>query len=385
MAEETANGAPIRVQPGPANYWSYNGAISELERLFTWRELDRAVWVAGENAESAAAPYLPPAWRNPGASRFRFTGHCTREFVDWMASQSLHDATVIVGIGGGAALDSAKALSIKLALPFVAIPTIAATCAATTPLSVWYTSEGKALGFEVFRHAAEAVLVEPRIILGAPPKYFRAGLADTLAKWYEADILCEGKIDLPFTAQLGLQTAKWIATTLLEKGESALEAMRWQELTPEFLDVMDAILAGGGLVGGLGERHTRVAAAHAVHNGLSALPETAAHLHGTKVAYGLLVQSALIGSKRKLSALIRKFRALKLPVSLVDLGVNPGDRAKLAAIANAALAPHESIHLLPFPVDADRLIEAIDLVETISEETDECHQQARGPLDSANL
>ncbi len=49
------------------------------------------------------------------------------------------------------------------------------------------------------------------------------------------------------------------------------------------------------MVGGLGDRFTRVAAAHAVHNGLTVLPQTEKFLHGTKVAYGILVQSALLG------------------------------------------------------------------------------------------
>ncbi len=45
-----------------------------------------------------------------------------------------------------------------------------------------------------------------------------------------------------------------------------------QQLTQSFCDVVD--VAGGGMVGGLGDRFTRVAAAHAVHNGLTVLPQT---------------------------------------------------------------------------------------------------------------
>ena len=72
--------------------------------------------------------------------------------------------------------------------------------------------------------------------------------------------------------------------------------MRQETITHDFIFVIDAIIAGAGLVGGLGERYTRIATAHAVHNGLSVLPESASHLHGQKVAYGLLVQCALQGN-----------------------------------------------------------------------------------------
>ena len=58
------------------------------------------------------------------------------------------------------------------------------------------------------------------------------------------------------------------------------------------------------MVGGLGDRFTRVAAAHAcADNGLTVLPQTEKFLHGTKVAYGTLVQSALLGQDDVLAQL----------------------------------------------------------------------------------
>lgn len=54
--------------------------------------------------------------------------------------------------------------------------------------------------------------------------------------------------------------------------------------------MVDAIIAGGGMVGGLGERYTRVAAAHAVHNGLTVLPQRKIPARN-EVAYGILVQA----------------------------------------------------------------------------------------------
>ncbi len=63
--------------------------------------------------------------------------------------------------------------------------------------------------------------------------------------------------------------------------------MWWRRLSP-----------AAGWLAGWGERYTRVAAAHAVHNGLTVLPQTDKFLHGTKVAYGILVQSALLGQGR---------------------------------------------------------------------------------------
>lgn len=364
----------IRVQSGPANYYSYPGAIDELAKAYDKGTLSRAVWISGARAERAAAPFIQPDIGFSAAQRFRFAGHVTHSFVNGVAAQLRTDTSLAIGIGGGGAIDATKALASKIDIPFVAIPTIAATCAAFTPLSVWYGDDGAALGYEVFHKGAEFVLVEPRIILAAPSEYLKAGLADTLAKWYEADILCSRETSIPHTARLGRDIAKTLRDILLEKGEPAFAAAAKGELTDDFIEVIDTIIAGGGLVGGLGERYTRIAAAHAVHNGLSALPESSAYLHGLKVAYGILVQAAIyaihIGNAEssELLDLTRRFRSLGLPSSLRDFRIDPNDGSKINRFIEATILPQESIHLLPFPVTKDTLARAIALVERIRDE-----------------
>ncbi len=153
----------------------------------------------------------------------------------------------------------------------MAIPTIAATCAAWTPLSVWYNDAGQALNFEIFDDANfPGAGRTARIILNAPAEYLLAGIGDTLAKWYEAVVLAPQPKALPLTVRLGINGALAIRDVLLASSETALADQRRGDLTQAFRDVVGgAIIAGGGMVGGLGERYTGVAAAHAVHNGLT--------------------------------------------------------------------------------------------------------------------
>lgn len=270
----------------------------------------------------------------------------------------------MIGVGGGALLDTAKALARRLGLPFVAVPTIAATCAAWTPLSVWYNDAGQALHYEIFDDANFMVLVEPEIILNAPQEYLLAGIGDTLAKWYEAVVLAPQPETLPLTVRLGINNAQAIRDVLLNSSEQALSDQQKQQLTQSFCDVVDAIIAGGGMVGGLGDRFTRVAAAHAVHNGLTVLPQTEKFLHGTKVAYGILVQSALLGQDDVLAQLTEAYQRFHLPTTLAELEVDINNQAEIDKVIAHTLRPVESIHYLPVTLTPDTLRAAFEKVES---------------------
>lgn len=360
------NNTDIRVVTGPANYFSHPDSLQRLNDFFTPEQLSRAVWIYGEKAMAGARPFLPESASAPGSTQLLFTGHCSEREVNTLVERAGHDRSVVIGVGGGALLDTVKAVARRLDLPCVAIPTIAATCAAWTPLSVWYNDAGQALQFEIFDDANYLVLVEPRIILNAPAEYLLAGIGDTLAKWYEAVVLAPNPETLPLTVRLGINGALAIRDVLLESSESALADQQRGELTQAFRDVVDAIIAGGGMVGGLGERFTRVAAAHAVHNGLTVLPQTDAFLHGTKVAYGILVQCALLGQDEVLTQLINAYQRFNLPTTLAALNVDIHNRSELDKVIAHTLRPVESIHFLPVELTPQTLRAAFEKVENFT-------------------
>lgn len=352
----------IRVVPGPANYFSHPGSLAHLDDFFTPEQLSRAVWIYGERAIEGARPYLPESFNATGAKHLLFKGHCSERDVTHLVNASGGEASVVIGVGGGAVMDTVKAVARRLGVPFVGIPTIAATCAAWTPLSVWYNDAGQALQFEIFDDANYLVLVEPQIILNAPAEYLLAGIGDTLAKWYEAAVLAPEPENLPLTVRLGLNGALAIRDVLLERSEEALADQQRGDQTQAFRDVVDAVIAGGGL----GERYTRVAAAHAVHNGLTVLPQTEKYLHGTKVAYGILVQSALLGQEDVLAQLVAAYQRFNLPTTLRALEVDIHNRDELDKVIAHTLRPVESIHFLPITLSPDVLRAAFEKVESFS-------------------
>ncbi|PUV60331.1 oxidoreductase, partial [Cronobacter sakazakii] len=91
----------------------------------------------------------------------------------------------------------------------------------------------------------------------------------------------------------------------------------------------------------------------AVHNGLTVLPQTEKFLHGTKVAYGILVKSALRGQDDVLAQLITAYRRFHRPTRLSELDVDIHNTAEIDRVIAHTLRPVESIHYLPVTLTPD--------------------------------
>ena len=87
-----------------------------------------------------------------------------------------------------------------------------------------------------------------------------------------------------------------------------------------------------------------------MHNGLTVLPQTEKFLHGTKVAYGILVQSALLGQDDVLAQLTGAYQRFHLPTTLAELEVDINNQAEIDKVIAHTLRPVESIHYLPVDV-----------------------------------
>lgn len=103
----------IRVVPGPANYFSHPGSLERLSDFFSADQLASGVglWRARHGRRRTfSAGGLPPA----GGEKILFTGHCSERDVAGLVQASGDDRAVVIGVGGGALLDSAKVLARRL-------------------------------------------------------------------------------------------------------------------------------------------------------------------------------------------------------------------------------------------------------------------------------
>ncbi|MDG2990474.1 iron-containing alcohol dehydrogenase family protein [Candidatus Synechococcus calcipolaris G9] len=289
-----------------------------------------------------------------------FSGECSEVSLASLKSQAKqHRADVILGVGGGKSLDTAKLLGEQTHCPVVTIPSSGATCAAWTALSNIYSPDG-AFAYDVpLAHCPALLILDYQLVQTAPRRTLVAGIGDALAKWYEASISSGHSTQ---TLVIGaVQQARVLRDILLQKSLPALNSSDgdWQE-------VVDGTVLMAGLIGGLGGAQCRTVAAHAIHNGLTHLPESKQTLHGEKVAYGILVQLRLEeliqGSQLARSGrqqLCQFYQQVGLPMSLTDLGLAGVSLEGLQNVAEIACAKESDIHRLPFAVSPDQVLAAM--------------------------
>ncbi|MFZ9228391.1 MAG: iron-containing alcohol dehydrogenase family protein [Prochlorococcaceae cyanobacterium] len=286
---------------------------------------------------------------------------CCEEDLDPLTEQAAAGAVdAVIAVGGGKVLDGGKLLADRLQLPCITVPTSAATCAGWTALANVYSPEG-AFRYDVaLSRCPELLVFDHALVRQAPPRTLASGIADAMAKWYEASVSSAGSSD--GLIQQAVQMARVLRDQLLLDAESAMadpSAEAWSR-------VAEACGLSAGLIGGIGGARCRTVAAHAVHNGLTQLSACHHQLHGEKVGFGILVQlrleEVLGGSQLAAQArrqLLPFLGALGLPLTLADLGLAQASLADLQQVCDFACRPGSDLHHLPFAVSSADLLAAL--------------------------
>jgi glycerol dehydrogenase len=297
----------------------------------------------------------------PGVTLAIFGGECTAAEIDRLLALS-SGAGVILGIGGGKAIDAAKGVQIATSRPLVVVPTIAATDAPTSRLSVVYTADHAPAEVRLMAANPAVVLVDTTVLAQAPARFFSAGVGDALSKKYEA-AACAAAGGLNFHGYappaLALQMAEFCHATLLADAPAALAAVRHQTTDAAFERVIEATI----LLSGLAFESGGLSVPHALIRGLATVPELAGALHGEQVAYGLLVHLALADDLAPLERLIPLYRTLGLPMSLADMGYRSDPAAMIPDIARTTIARASYIRNFAFEITPERLEAALHATE----------------------
>ena len=290
----------------------------------------------------------------------RFGGESSEEEIERLASVAKEQGCdVVVGMGGGKAIDTAKAVGYAVQARVAIVPTIASTDAPTSAVAVIYTAAGAFLRYLFLPRNPDLVLVDTQVIAEAPVRYLVAGMGDALSTWFEADACrtayapnqCGGLGTLA-----GYALARLCYDTIREYGLAARIACarRW---SPRRV----ACRGGQHAAERAGIRDAGLAAAHSIHNGLTRLPATHAYFHGEKVALGVLASLFLTDRPSQVVREVYDFcESVGLPTTLADVGfLAAASDDDLRLVAEAACGAGETIHHEPCPVSAEAVVAAL--------------------------
>jgi glycerol dehydrogenase len=273
-------------------------------------------------------------------------------------------ANAVIGVGGGVSADTCKAVAHKLGARIITVPTIATSNADCSALSVVYTEAHEFEEYLLYPKNPDVVIVDSKIIAQGPPGSISKGMGDALACRFEAEACRASESE---TLAGGLSTSAGMAFTdlcfdyLMKYGLAAKLATDKGLLTPAVENIIEAIK----LLSGVGFESTGLAAAHAMHNGLTTIPEVYKNKdHGEIVAFCTITQTIL--ENRDIDEtldLIDWCVKVGLPVTLSELG-NISD-TDLKKASEKACDPADTMHCMPFTVTPDMAVDAFLMADIL--------------------
>jgi len=295
-----------------------------------------------------------------------FQGEVTHaEIITLARVASDFGAEMVVGLGGGKALDTAKGVALRLGTRSVSVPTIASNDGPASAAIAVYDEHHIMQDILQLPRNPELVLVDTQIIANAPVRFLRAGIGDAISKKFEAEACAAAGANtlLGTPASLtGLMAAEASYRIIREHAAAAMQAVRNRQTDAG----LEALIEATVLLSTLSFENGGLSLAHALARGFSYLERAKGTLHGDHVAYGLLVQ--LVMEKRDpgfIAEILSFYREIGLFTRLADFGLDSPSDKEIRELAENSMVSPSAARFAP-SVDADQLEAAIHQVEVLS-------------------
>ena len=356
----------------PSRYVQGAGCIAEIG-IHAARMGTKALFTGGKTALQVCGSRVEASLKDSkvGCHKEAFRGECSiKEISRLVGIAKANSADLVIAAGGGKAIDTGKAVGYEMKIPVIVAPTIAASDAPCAAVSVIYSEHGVFERLLILPRNPDCVLVDTTVVANAPVEFLVSGMGDALATHWEADTCARSCKPHPLTGACpptlsSLALARLCHDTLLEYGLQAKLAVEKKSVTP----AVEAVVEANILLSGLGFESGGLAAAHAVHNGLTVLEASRAKFHGQKVAFGVVTQMVLEDRPARDRDQVLDFcLSVGLPVCLEDVGLSDPSREDIRKVAEATTAAGETIHSTWFPVTAEMVESAIWAADALGKE-----------------
>lgn len=279
------------------------------------------------------------------------------------------DVEIVVGLGGGKTLDTAKGVAENLDAKLVIAPTAASADAPTAGLSVIYTEDGTFDHYSYYKQHSDLVLMDTEVIAKAPVRTLISGIGDALATNLEAKITAQ-RYGVTFNGRGGIPTLAGQA--IAQASEDALWNYAYEAIISTqqgiVTQALDNVIEANTLLSGLGFENGGLAAAHAIQDGFTAIHGDIHKLtHGEKVAFGTLAQLVLQGaSHEEIERYLTFYVTVGLPVTLEQVHLDNLSDEDFEKIGKKAVDPSETMSNMPFEVSAEMVINSMKAASAIA-------------------
>jgi glycerol dehydrogenase len=344
--------APRKYVQGEDSLYSFAKETIDFGKKF--------LFICSRSAYKTCSPKIEKSFEGIDSTRRYevFGGKATVGEIEKMRSYVRSDGIdVVVGAGGGSAIDTAKATAFYEHKPVVIIPTVVATDAPCTGLSVIYNDDHTFNQYLFYPNNPDMVIIDSDVVAHAPTKFLVSGMGDALGTFFEARA-CR-RVDAPSLENGGITYSAMALCqlcydNLMKYGLLAKMASDANIVTP----ALDAIIEANVYLSGVGADNAGLATAHSVYNGLTALSELKAQ-HGECVAFGSLTELIIEGAdKEEVLQTMAFCHEVGLPCTLEEMGL-ARDPERLMVAAEKACVEGESIHNQVGDVTPPQLVAAM--------------------------
>ncbi|AQS57123.1 iron-containing alcohol dehydrogenase family protein [Novibacillus thermophilus] len=235
-------------------------------------------------------------------------------------------ANIVIGVGGGKALDVAKVVGTRSNVPVVLVPTSVSNDAICSPVAVIRMNKKASLGVKM----PQAVIIDLEVIASSPERLTIAGIGDLLSNKtaiFDWDLACRAQQDTMNTF------ARLMANHAVEAFMNTVGNRSFDKTT--LVKVLaESLVMSGIAMSVAGSSRPCSGSEHLISHALDYYCGGKA-LHGEQVALGILVAEYLQDEHRSSGNVRQYYEQLGLPTHFGDLGYTREEMALAIRMAPA--------------------------------------------------